>query len=108
MGYKNQKGRSIIWEGDGVNEVGRRADTGEIIIKIDPKYFRPTEVDQLLGDSSKAKKILGWSPKLTLDDLISEMIDCDKREAEKEKLLKSEGYPHNLSIEAIPQIMEEN
>ena len=58
-----QNGESgIIWEGDGINEVGRRADTMEKL-KVDPRYFRPTEVDFLLGESKKASKELGWSPK---------------------------------------------
>ena len=56
MGWgKNNQG--IIWEGEGLNEVGKRADTLEVVIKVDPRYFRPTEVDFLLGDSKKAKKI---------------------------------------------------
>ena len=60
---KDSKVKGIVWEGNGTNEVGRREDTGEIVIKIDPRYYRPTEVDELLGDSSKAKKILGWQPR---------------------------------------------
>ena len=65
---------AIIWEGKSENEVGRRADTNEIVIRIDKKYFRPTEVDQLLGDPSKAHKILGWKPKYNLEMMIKEMI----------------------------------
>ena len=65
---------AIIWEGEGINEVGRRSDTKEIIIRIDKKYFRPTEVDLLIGDSSKALKKLNWKPKINLDKLIEEMI----------------------------------
>ena len=56
----NKEGKGIIWEGTGVDEIGRRADNNEIVIKIDPKYFRPTEVEELLGDSSKATKRLNW------------------------------------------------
>ena len=69
----------IIWEGSGINEVGRRMDNKEIIIKIDPRYYRPAEVQNLLGDASKAKEKLGWEPKISLDEMISEMIYEDKK-----------------------------
>tara|TARA_B100000212_G_scaffold70830_1_gene49860 strand:- start:486 stop:1604 length:1119 start_codon:yes stop_codon:yes gene_type:complete len=82
----------IIWEGEGVEEIGRRADTGEIVIKVDPRYFRPTEVEELLGDSSKARKKLNWEPKISIEELISEMIDEDTREAQKESFLKKKGF----------------
>jgi len=82
----------IIWEGEGVDEVGRRADTGDIVIRVDPRYFRPTEVEELLGDSSKAKKELNWEPKIPLKDLISEMIEEDARESKKESILKNKGF----------------
>ena len=88
----------IIWEGSDLNEIGRRADTGEIVIRIDPKYFRSTEVEQLLGDATKAKKELGWEPKTSLEELISEMIEEDLAEAKKESLLKNKEfkiYPAN-------------
>ena len=52
------------WEGSGIDEIGRRADTGEIVIRVDKRYYRPTEVDELLGDSSKAREELGWIPKI--------------------------------------------
>ena len=67
----------IIWEGEGVNEIGRRSDTGKVVVKIDKKYFRPAEVSTLLGDASKAKKELGWVPKITLEQLITEMVEED-------------------------------
>ena len=89
---KGDDSLSIIWEGKGINEVGRRADTNEIVVKIDPRYFRPTEVDLLLGDSEKAKSKLGWIPKLTLDDIVEEMIINDLKIAQKEVLLKKEGF----------------
>ena len=89
---KDSNSNSIIWEGEGINEVGKRSDNGEIVIKIDPRYFRLTEVDSLLGDYSKAEKKLGWSPKISLEDLIKEMIENDKNEASKEKILKSKGF----------------
>ena len=75
-----------------LNEIGRRADTGEIVIRIDPKYFRSTEVEQLLGDATKAKKELGWEPKTSLEELISEMIEEDLAEAKKESLLRNKVF----------------
>ena len=92
LGWGSKSKPGIIWEGKGLNEVGRRADTLEIVIKIDPRYFRPTEVDFLLGESNKAKEELGWVPKTTLEELIKEMIDFDKEEAKKEALLKKSGF----------------
>ena len=80
-------GKAILWEGSGLNEVGRRADTGEVIIRIDPSYFRPAEVEELLGDPSYAKMKLGWEPKKSLDDLIDEMITHDLKIANNEKLI---------------------
>ncbi|KGG02866.1 GDP-mannose 4,6-dehydratase [Prochlorococcus marinus str. MIT 9321] len=82
---KNESG--IYWEGEGINQIGRRYDNNEIVIKVDPKYFRPTEVDELLGDPSKAREKLGWFPKISLEELIEEMISNDKNEANKELLL---------------------
>ena len=89
---KEHKGKGIIWESSGINEIGRRADTNEVVVRVDPKYFRPTEVDQLLGDSSKARKKLNWEPKITLQQLISEMINEDLNEAKKESILKKKGF----------------
>ena len=83
----DNKEKAIIWEGTGINEVGRRADTGEIVIRIDPAYFRPTEVDLLIGDASKAKNLLGWAPKTDLEQMIGIMIEADVKEARKEKKL---------------------
>ena len=84
---------SIIWEGNGVDEIGRREDTNEIVIRIDEKYFRPTEVSTLLGDPSLAKNKLDWVPKTTLEELVSEMVKVDREEAQKELLLvKSDLY----------------
>jgi len=68
-------GISIRWEGEGINEVGINIVNGEIIVKVDPKYFRPSEVDLLIGSSDKAKNVLGWKPNLSLSDIIAEMID---------------------------------
>ena len=76
-------GISIKWVGKGVNEKGIDRATGKIIIKVEKKYFRPTEVDNLLGDSSKAKKILKWRPKITFNQLVKEMINSDFKEQKK-------------------------
>ena len=103
---KSENEASIIWEGSGLKEVGKRGDTGEIVIRIDPRYFRPTEVDQLLGNSSKAKKELGWEPKISLEEMISEMVANDDNEARKESLLKKQGFKNNVPMETIPQVMD--
>ena len=89
---QNKDSKAMIWEGEGVNEIGKRSDTGKVVIKIDPRYFRLTEVNSLLGDSTKAREKLKWYPKISLEELIREMIKHDKQEASKEKLLKSKGF----------------
>jgi len=83
-------GRSIEWRGKGANERGIEAKTGEVRIEIDPRYFRPTEVDLLLGDPSKAHQKLGWRHKIDFGSLIDEMVDCDL------KLMQTEGTRRNL------------
>ena len=75
----NKKYPGIYWENSGINEIGRRSDTDAIVIKIDPRYYRPTEVNELLGDSTKAEKKLGWKPKITLEELVKEMVNSEKR-----------------------------
>ena len=87
---KNKSEKAIIWEGSGLDEVGKRADTGEIVIKIDKRYFRPAEVQTLLGDASKAREKLGWIYKTNLEELVQEMIDNDLKEALKEKCLNEQ------------------
>ena len=72
-------GMTVAWEGEGVDEIGRCADTGRVLVRIDPRYFRPTEVDLLIGDASKAKRVLGWAPTTTIDALIIEMVEADLR-----------------------------
>jgi len=74
----------IEWEGEGLNEIGRRKDNGDTVIKINPKFFRPAEVDILLGDASKARTKLGWEPLIKLEQLVEEMIKSDKVIAELE------------------------
>lgn len=70
-------GVNITWEGKGINEVGKDSKTGKELVRIDPRYFRPTEVEQLLGDPTKAKEILGWVPEVTFEELVKIMIDAD-------------------------------
>jgi GDPmannose 4,6-dehydratase len=69
-----QVDREIVWEGKGVDEVGKDAANGGILVRIDPRYFRPTEVDLLIGDPSKAKKLLDWEAKIGLEELVREMV----------------------------------
>ena len=92
LGWNNKGQNGIIWEGEGLNEIGLRADTGEIVIKVDPRYFRPTEVDELLGDSTKARKKLNWQAKISIEELIKEMIAEDSKESKKESILKKKGF----------------
>jgi len=80
----------INWSGKGVNETGTWK--GNVIVKVDKRYFRPTEVETLLGDSTKAKTKLGWSPKITFNELVSEMIRKDYNAAKKDQLIKDHGF----------------
>ena len=81
---REEDGPSILWEGQGVEEVGRRVDNNQIVVRIDPRYFRPAEVDQLLGDPTKAFSKLNWKPEISLEEMITEMIKNDKKEALRE------------------------
>ena len=82
----------IQWEGDGISELGRRGDTGSVIVRIDPRYYRPAEVETLLGDPSKAREKLGWMPTTTLEEIVTEMVTADLEEAEKEAYLRRQGF----------------
>ena len=81
-------GIELKWEGEDENEVGYRTDNGEAVIKVDPRYYRPTEVDLLLGDPAKAKSELGWEPRYSLEDMVSEMVQADLDIAKDELTLK--------------------
>jgi GDPmannose 4,6-dehydratase len=83
-------GMTIRWHGKGVDEVGYLGD--KTIVRVDPRYFRPTEVETLLGDASKAKEKLGWAPKITFKDLVAEMVREDLNSAERFALIKKHGY----------------
>lgn len=75
---------NIVWEGEGVNEKGIDSNSGKVLIEVDPIYFRPTEVDLLLGDSTKARTLLGWKPNYTFDALVEEMVQADLKLLQKE------------------------
>ncbi|MBE9550247.1 MAG: GDP-mannose 4,6-dehydratase [Proteobacteria bacterium] len=93
-------GMTIGWEGDGVDEIGRIIENtesegpqaGEVIVQIDPRYFRPTEVESLLGDPAKAKKNLGWEPKTSFTELVEEMVREDLQLARRDAVIAKEGY----------------
>jgi len=80
----------ISWQGDGIDEKGYVDD--KCIVKVDEKYFRPTEVNTLLGDPSKAKEKLGWTPKITFDELVAEMVREDYKSAQRDELIKEHGF----------------
>ncbi|QNB47095.1 GDP-mannose 4,6-dehydratase [Thermanaerosceptrum fracticalcis] len=85
-------GIDILWEGNGVKERGIDSKSGNVLVQVDPRYFRPTEVDLLLGDYSKAKEKLGWEPEVTFGKLVEIMIKEDLRLAEKDLLCENNGY----------------
>jgi GDPmannose 4,6-dehydratase len=85
-------GIPLQWKGDGVEEKGINGLTGDVIIEIDPVYFRPTEVDLLLGDPSKARKELGWEPNINLNQLVKMMVASDLEDAEKDLHIKNGGF----------------
>ena len=97
-------GIALRWEGEGAEEIGvvdtvgdsavvkPKASPGQVIVRVDPRYFRPTEVETLLGDASKAKRELGWEPKITFDDLVDEMVQADLETAKRDALVQKHGY----------------
>ena len=85
-------GKTIRWEGEGMNEKGYDIETGNLIVAVDPRYFRPTEVETLLGDPSKAKEKLGWEPKITLEEVVHEMMENDISIAKRDSLVKESGF----------------
>jgi len=87
-----QLGMRIRWEGEGIDEVGVEIDRGATIIRVDPRYFRPTEVESLLGDATKARKKLGWVPKIGFQALVAEMVLEDLKAAERDELVKRHGF----------------
>ena len=85
-------GIDVEWSGAGVDELGTDAKSGNVIVRIDPRYFRPTEVETLLGDASKAHREMGWKPKVTFEELVAEMAAADLEAAQKDKLVMESGY----------------
>ena len=84
-------GMQIRWDGQGVAEKGYD-DKGRCVVAVDPRYFRPTEVETLLGDPAKAKTKLGWTPKISFDELVAEVVREDLKAAERDELVKKHGY----------------
>lgn len=84
-------GLKISWQGSGVDETGTE-QSGKIIVRVDPRYFRPTEVETLLGDPTKAREKLGWIPKISFRELVAEMVREDLKMAERDELVKKHGY----------------
>ncbi|POZ52096.1 GDP-mannose 4,6-dehydratase [Methylovulum psychrotolerans] len=82
----------LRWEGEGIDEKGYCTQTGKCLVAVDPRYFRPTEVETLLGDPSKAKEKLGWFPKTPLKELVAEMVKADLNVAERDGLCQREGF----------------
>jgi len=85
-------GLDIVWEGSGVDEKGYDRKTGKCIVSVDPKYFRPTEVETLLGDPSRARRELGWTPKISFEEMVREMVQADLEIAQRDALVSKEGY----------------
>ena len=85
-------GMAITWEGTGIEEKGYDRKTGKCVVAIDPRYFRPAEVETLLGDPSKAREKLGWTPKISFEELVAEMVREDLKSAERDELIKRHGY----------------
>ena len=88
-------GVKLVWQGQGVHEKGLDADTSETLVEVDPRYFRPTEVDLLVGDATKARDKLGWQPTVEFGDLVKMMVQSDIMEAEHEVMCLREGYNYN-------------
>ena len=85
-------GINIKWEGSGLEEKGIDQDSGEVIVQVDPAYFRPTEVESLLGDPTKAKEKLGWEPKLTFEEMVKSMVKQDLDGAKAYQIVKDHGF----------------
>jgi len=85
-------GKKILWEGSGVDEKGYDVETRSLIVEVDQRYFRPAEVETLLGDPSKAKEKLGWVPKITLEELVHEMMENDINIAKRDALVRDHGF----------------
>jgi GDPmannose 4,6-dehydratase len=100
-----EAGIDLTWEGMGLEEKGRNVKTGEVLIEVDPRYFRPTEVDLLLGDPSKAGEKLGWKAKTSFEELVKEMVAADIERFLKEKYCRDGGFTSSPRIEEFGQIL---
>ena len=85
-------GMNIDWKGQGLKEVGIDQGSGKVVVAVDPRYHRPTEVDTLQGDATKARRKLGWKPRKSFKELIAEMVASDLREARRDRLVREKGY----------------
>jgi len=85
-------GVELEWSGEGVDEKGTDKATGEVVVEVDPSYFRPTEVDLLIGDATKAKEKLGWEPKRSVEQLCHEMVTSDYERFSRDKYLMEGGH----------------
>ena len=106
LGWGKNNESGITWQGEGEKEVGIRTETGKVVIRIDPRYYRPCEVETLLGNPSKAAKELGWKAKISLEELVYEMISEDLSIARKEVLIKKKGFNINPPKEIPPKLKE--
>jgi len=88
----NELDLNISWQGTGIHETGKDTKTGKTIVAVDPQYFRPTEVETLLGDPAKAKEQLGWQPEIPFEDMVAEMVQNDLEEAKKDHLCQTHGF----------------
>jgi GDPmannose 4,6-dehydratase len=86
-------GLDIKWHGQDIDEYGMNTLSNKVVVRIDPRYFRPTEVETLLGDATKAREKLGWVPRISFEALVKEMVAHDLREAERDDLCCREGFP---------------
>ncbi len=92
-------GIELKWQGTGLNEVGVNQQNGDVLVAVDKRYFRPTEVELLLGDSTKARQKLGWSPKTNLAELARMMVEEDIKAAKRDLLIQQHGYPVKRNFE---------
>lgn len=95
----HEVGINIVWQGTGTEEIGINTENGKIVVSVDPRYYRPTEVAYLLGDPAKAKKILGWKPKNSFQKLVKEMMAEDLKIFEREKICRAAGYHTAQALE---------
>jgi GDPmannose 4,6-dehydratase len=99
-----EAGIELVWEGKGMEEKGLNAKTGEVLVEVDPRYFRPTEVDLLLGDPSKVREKLGWVARRSFEDLVKEMLASDLERFRKELYCRDGGFTSPSRIEELGQI----